>query len=333
MTAPRVALVLDHPQRDLAGLVLTAFELCQRGVTCHLVPLNLVEREVLALAPDLVLLNFVRPGVDRLARTMKDVGIRFGFLDTEGAVWERLESYTELLWSDPALLQATHPACLWGTRMAEHLIQRGTFSDDQVRVTGCPRFDFYHPSLRSVLVREEDGSGAKRGGRILINTNFSITNPRFSTVEGNVRQFKVDFGWSDERVAEYLELERCAIDGMIALAANLARDYPGAEIVLRPHPFENAARYESALDGLANVRINASGPVQPQIAMADVVIQRSCSTAVEAGLASTPALSPRWVPSPVDIPMSESVSVPCASYAAMRECMDAILAGGKQNGG
>jgi len=35
---PRIALIVDHPQRDLAGLVLTAFEFCQNGAVGHLVP-------------------------------------------------------------------------------------------------------------------------------------------------------------------------------------------------------------------------------------------------------------------------------------------------------
>jgi hypothetical protein len=65
---PRVALVVDHPQRDLGGLVLIALELCRRGVHVHLVPLNLQEQELWALTPDLVVLNYVRPGNDRLAR-------------------------------------------------------------------------------------------------------------------------------------------------------------------------------------------------------------------------------------------------------------------------
>src|SRR6476661_4070842 len=48
-TRPRVAFIVDHPQRDLAGLTLTAFELCQKGIHSHLVPLNLQQTEVFGL--------------------------------------------------------------------------------------------------------------------------------------------------------------------------------------------------------------------------------------------------------------------------------------------
>ncbi|MGZ8378124.1 MAG: surface carbohydrate biosynthesis protein, partial [Gemmatirosa sp.] len=60
MEDPRIALVVDHPQRDLGGIVLTALALCARGATCHLVPANIAPREIWALAPDLVVLNYFR---------------------------------------------------------------------------------------------------------------------------------------------------------------------------------------------------------------------------------------------------------------------------------
>jgi surface carbohydrate biosynthesis protein len=329
--APRVAIVLDHPQRDLAGITLTAFALCQHGVTCHLVPLNLVERETLALEPDFVLLNFIRRGIEPIVRAFKDAGIRFGVLDTEGGVWGSPEEYAELLWEDRALLDATRCACMWGPRMAEHVVARGILGPHQVRVTGCPRFDFYHPTWREVLLDEVAGpapqSRAPGRGRILINTNFSLSNSRFVTADANARQLREHFGWTVERVTEYLETEQRAIAQVIELARGLSGDYPEATIVVRPHPFESPERYATALAECRNVVVNASGPVQPQIVLADVVIQRSCSTAIEAGLAAIPTLSPRWIPAPMETPMSEAVSEPCATYAELSERVGTILSG------
>ena len=91
---------MDHPQRDLPGLLLLGFELCQRGAVCHLVPLNLAEREVMGLAPDFVLLNYFRADNERLATWMARAGISFGLLDTEGGAWETLDSYMNVLWRD-----------------------------------------------------------------------------------------------------------------------------------------------------------------------------------------------------------------------------------------
>src|SRR5450631_1222150 len=74
----RIALVVDHPQRDLPGLALLAFELCQRGAICHLVPLNIEEREVMSLVPDFGLLNYFRTFNYRLGTWMARAGIAFG---------------------------------------------------------------------------------------------------------------------------------------------------------------------------------------------------------------------------------------------------------------
>ena len=325
MTArrPSVALIGDHPQRDLAGLVLTAVQLCQGDVDCHLVPHNLEEGELFALAPDLVLLNFFRPVNQALARRMVRAGIQVGVLDTEGGVWPDEAAYVELLWQDAELRRQLRCVCLWGPRLAHYLVTHGLLSVDQVAVTGCPRFDFYHRDWRSALHATED----RAASRILINTNFSMCNPRFATVAQNVGQAREAFGLSAERVAALIDAERDAITAMIQLAGQLSRDYPTAEIVFRPHPFEDTGLYRRRLRDANRIVVDNGGPVQPEIGRADVVIQRSCSTGVEAGLAGVPTLSPQWVPAPTINPMAERVSVPCDSYDDMRARLDAIFAG------
>src|SRR5437667_6174836 len=148
---PTVALIVDHPQRDLAGIVLTGVQLCQQGVICHLVPHNLEDRELWALAPDLVLLNFFRPANEGLARKLMTAGIQVAVLDTEGGVWPTEEAYVELLWQDAKLRRQLECVCMWGPRLARHLVAREVLSSEQVVVTGCPRFDFYHPQWQPVM--------------------------------------------------------------------------------------------------------------------------------------------------------------------------------------
>ena len=321
---PRVALVVDHPQRDLPGLVLTAFALCQRGIVCHLVPLNLQDRELPALAPDLVLLNYLRPGNEAVTRALLAAGVRIGLLDTEGAVWSECGAYTELLWRDTGLLRQVRPACMWGPRMGDCVTGAALLDPSQVVITGCPRFDLYHPDWRSVLSESAPGTTP----RILINTNFSGINPRFATVEQNRRQFADGFGWSDDRVAWHLETERQGIEGMIALARSLACDVGSAEVRVRPHPFEDVGFYERRLAGIPRIRVTNDRPIHAELFEATVVIQRSCSTAIESAMAGVPTLSPRWIPTPAEIPMAEAVSAPCGTYEELRDCVVHALNGG-----
>jgi surface carbohydrate biosynthesis protein len=323
-SAPRIALIVDHPLRDLAGLVLVAEELCQRGAVCHLVPMNLQDSEIWALRPDFVLLNFLRRGSNEgFARRLVRARIRFGLLDTEGGVWPSEADYAETLWEDRALLHAARRACMWGPRLAGHLVSTGLLDSQQVRVTGCARFDLYHPRWRGLLGADDARDSRPR---ILMNTNYYTANGRFVTSEENRAQLE-KMGWSAARAHATVETEAAALRDMIALAGDLARRFPRAQIVVRPHPFENPDRYKDGLRGFANLEINETGPVQPQLGRAAAVIQRSCTTAIEATLASVPALSPRWISAANENPMSEEVSVPCETQDELARTITEILDG------
>jgi surface carbohydrate biosynthesis protein len=327
MPRRRIALIVDHPQRDLAGLVLTAVGLCQRGAVCHLVSLNLQDKEVWALVPDLVLLNFFRPSNESFVRRLRSAGIGYGLLDTEGGVWADVGAYEENLWRDDALMKGAACVCLWGPRVADHLLRHQRFASDQVTVTGCPRFDFYSSTWKSVL---SDGTaGAEGSGRqqVLINTQYGLSNSRFVSRDTNAAELEKVYGWSRSRVERYLDAETEAIEAIVGLAGRLAGDFPDVAILLRPHPFESPEIYRRKLGTFSNVAIDGDGPVQPRIFSAAAVIQRSCTTAIEAALAGVPGLSPRWIPAPSENPMAEAVSEPCESYAELESRLRSILDG------
>ena len=305
-------------------MVLTALELSRRGAVCHLVPANIAAREVWALAPDFLLLNYFRRSNEGLARGAMAAGIDVGLLDTEGGVWSDVDSYTELLWPDVTLRHAARGVCVWGNAMAAELVARGIFRARQVTVTGCPRFDVYHPSWRSVVTADDQPSPR---ARVLVNTNFSTVNPRFTSVEQKMETSRRNFGWSDERVSELLRTETLAIAAMIDLVRRLAHDLPSVDLVVRPHPFERPEPYREALHALPSVTVDNAGGVEAQICRAAAVIQRSCTTGIEAGFAGTPTLSPLWVPAPFEMPAAEAVSMPCDSYAQLRDVLGAIVAG------
>ena len=323
----RIAIIVDHPQRDLAGLVLTAFRLCQEGITCHLVPLNMQDRELWALAPDFVLLNFARRGTEQLAVQLRDARIKYGVLDTEGGVWGSLSEYSNTLWEIRSLLQGAKCVCAWGPAIADHVLKEGFFNRSQVTVTGCPRFDLYHSQWRSILAVDSATTAHEPRKRILINTNFTFSNPKFASVDRHLECVQQDMGWSLARAMSVLSAGRAGLEATIEMVRNLSRDFPRSEIILRPHPFEQGEYYRTRLATLQNVSIDGNGPVQLQIYRADVVVQRSCTTAIEAGMASVPTLSPRWVSPEMEMPAAEEVSTACISYEDLRTIAGEILAG------
>ena len=69
------------------------------------------------------------------------------------------------------------------------------------------------------------------------------------------------------------------------------------------------------------------GPVQPALFAADALIQRSCTTALEAALAGVPAFSPHWIAAPMEMFMAEAVSVGCPDSATLLDEVRRVLAG------
>lgn len=323
---PRIAFLVDHPRRDLAGIVLTAMALCERGFLCYLVPLNLRETETFALRPDHVVLNFARRGSEAFAEALGEAGIGMSVLETEGVVWSNDEEYAAMFWARPELRARIHAACIWGPRLAGELVRRGIYTSAQAQVTGCPRYDFYHPSLRRALAPDEK-SGRNGSATVLVNTNFSLTNSRFVPLAQNLVSLRAATPITEQQSEEWARVEQGALRATIDMVKCLARDFPAASIVLRPHPFEDATTYESALAGAPNVRIDGSGPVLARLVASDVLIQRSCTTGVEAAMLDKPTLSPLWITPPYLFEVAEAVSQGCESYGALRDGVTAVIEG------
>jgi hypothetical protein len=66
-------------------------------------------------------------------------------------------------------------------------------------------------------------------------------------------------------------------------------------MVIRPHPSENWQKWIDAANGLDNVHVIHEGSIGPWLAAADVLIHNGCTSAVEAAIVGTPALSYRPV--------------------------------------
>ena len=297
----RVALVVDNPLRDLGGITLVAHSLARQGLQCFLVPFNLQTEEIRALAPEFVLLNYLRRNNQRFVKDMLAAGIRVGVLDTEGGVLATLESYETTLADDPGIRRGVGPVCMWGPAMADAAVQRGWFAAGQVVVTGTPRFDYYTARYRSAALQASPHGSAYRSPVVLINGNFPVANPRFYSPEQEARQLVDRLGYDPEFVRKLKTGQEATMRGIVEIANELSARFPEATFVYSPHPFERLETYHRLLRDAPNLHLVKAGTVDGWILRSAAVIQRGCSTAIEASLARVPALSPSWLPSPVEI--------------------------------
>jgi len=202
---PRVVLVVDNPLRDLPGLILVAWKLCQSGVNCFLVPMYYLTREVWGLSPDFVLINYLRMNNQRAVRHVMNAGFPVGVLETEGGVFsvlppagvrgndglaDRDPDTPVAAWEEYALTMASEEKtrsriarfCAWSEPFAAYASQRGWYRPDQITVTGTPRMDFYAREWREVACGVASVFHARYGDpMVLINGSFPLANPRFQS--------------------------------------------------------------------------------------------------------------------------------------------------------
>lgn len=326
----RIALIVNNPVRDLAGLTLVARHLCGQGATCYLVPRALQWQELGALAPDFVLLNQLRRGSRRHQESLRellDAGMKIGVLDDEGGVFTSFDQYGKQLNPDPTIRHRVACFCSWGTKLAEHARREGWYLDSQIAVTGAPRFDFYAPPWRDVALADAPQVTGYPRPLVLISGKFSKVNPLFITPEEEARLLVRDSGYTLEEAHGFQRRLTQTLRATAAMTNRLAARFPDVTFVYRPHPFERLETYYDLLDKRGNLHLTKQGAINGWLRIADAVIQRGSTTAIEAGMMGVPALSPRWIDTPYIIATVEAVSIQCASQMELEDRIEAVRQG------
>jgi hypothetical protein len=172
--------------------------------------------------------------------------------------------------------------------------------------------DFYAEAWRAAALQISPYADLPQP-MVLINGNFSLAN-RWGGPARSADPAK-------------LVVEQAAVHQLSGLANRLAAVFPRVTFVYRPHPFESPDYYRDLIDRRPNLRVVKRGGVEGWILRSSAVVQRGCSTAIEAVCAGVPALSPEWIPVHDAIESVQSVSIRCASEEDLLDCVRAAVSG------
>ncbi|AWK90254.1 surface carbohydrate biosynthesis protein [Azospirillum thermophilum] len=337
-----VVLIVDHPRRDLAGLVLVARALCASGRACALMPANLRFWELPAVLDrvDFVLLqNAVQGNEDMMALLARE-GIPYGVLQSEGSVYfeepgpddapmTRNDTLDGLILENAALRDRVAVFCAWTEWVADYLVHFGYFRPDQVAVTGTPRTDLLVAPLAGASRSLSASAGRYGRPLVMVNCTFTIANPRFVTPEQEISYAVRDSNGKFTRpfLEAYQHSARDALQGTVALTNDLAQRFPDVAFLVRPHPFESLDIYRETLLPLPNLHLDGSGSIEGWLLRADAVIHWCSSTAIEAAVVGIPALQPQWLPQIRRVPFADAASVACDTLEDLARHLEAIVAG------
>lgn len=288
MTAskPLVAVIVDNPQRDLAGLLRVAYEICQRDIEVDLIPMYRQAYDLFDRRYDLVIVNYLRINLVPFLKFLSRRSTKIVVLDTEGSPGRCMERFARSV-SDCGVNHLVDHYCLWGNDQLRNFLEFSGFPSEKLSVTGCPRYDM----VRSEKVVD------KSGNVLLITTAFPIPNPKFSRGAHEELEELIAVGISDQDAHEMVNQYKVAFREMIAVIRRVVDEFKDYEVIIRPHPFEDEAVYLGSVS--QGVRVERAGSSIDAIERAKVVLHFNCITGIEAQLLGKPNCSPGWIPKDV----------------------------------
>ncbi len=347
-TKKRVAIVVDNPFRDLSGLILTAWRLCREGVTSFLVPASFLNREIGAIGPDMILLNYFRSVYESHIQSFLDAGISLGVLDTEGAVFSPMppgtiegkehvagqnglspafEEYAVGLSKREDLRRQLSRLCAWSHPFAQYAEKSGWYNGEQISVTGTPRTDFLSPMWSDVSLNMSPYCDQYPKPIVLIASNFALANTGCRSPLNEMKALRDKYNYSEKFVNHWYETEKKSIDGLVSLTQALGKAFPNVTFIYRPHPFESIEHYAPHFAPYPNVHLVRKGTIEGWLLRSKAVIVLGSSTAVDAGLAGIPALVPAWLPVHLPIPAVDATGNRCENEANLIKTIEDIMAG------
>jgi len=319
----KICILVDNPLRDLDGVGLLAWHLACQDVEVHLVPLYNQAFDVFALAPDAVIVNYVRTNNVDFLKRVHNRGIKIIVLDTEGTPSPDLSLYVSSvnrLNCDEFVSKYLH----WGHDQLKIFKLNKVLPDDRLAVTGCPRYDFSVEPLRGTLPKPK----ASKPHYILINTTFSQANPKFTSGPEHEIESMVRLGFSMAHSQRYVADNQRAFLKIIDLIRALADRYPDEHFVLRPHPFENMRAYEEQIQN-SNFEVRQEGTSLQWINESKCVLHLNCLTSVEAVLMGKEAINFEWLNTEALLHTSPALNVSRLpeNQDALFDLLDRIIAG------
>ena len=283
----KVCLIVDNPLRDLEGIALIAWHLAKKNILCYVVPMYCQSFDILAIKPDIVLVNYIRPNnVPLLLRYKKD-NIKIAVLDTEGSPGKDMHKFAKHV-SQIKERNLIDLYCMWGIEQFQAFETKRVFQENILKITGCPRYDYCKTPYKKTLPK------LAKQNYILINTAFPIPKPKCTKGTMSEENALLEVGHEKQFVKKFLNDIKVAHKKTIEIISRLCKQFPNQNFILRPHPFESSKPYEKLLIN-SNFEIKQTGTSLEWLNGCICLIHFNCSTAIEATMLNKKSISLEWL--------------------------------------
>lgn len=272
----KISIIVDNPQRDLAGYTYLSEELVKNNFLVFLTPMYNFH-EVFLINPDLVILNHARKeklhssGVDLIIKYCSLSNIKIVIIDSEGGLFKNsfVNKYKKFINESVSKIDKYF---LWGSNKISLVNKKNL---DKYVVAGNPRLDlFFLKNYNNKFLKEFD-----KKNYILVNTSFPKLNP----IEGDkiilkeLNKFKKSRLYYNQKL--YFDKFLKFLKSFLELNQNI-------NFILRPHPFESIQTYRREFANYNNIEIINKGDIFFYLKKCRFVINHNCQTSLDAILAN-----------------------------------------------
>ena len=192
---------------------------------------------------------------------------------------------------DPETMRYVNLLIAWGQDNKEVWMRSPFTKKIPITTDGNPRIDMLRPELRQYHAVDIGTIKKRYAPFVLFNTNFSAVN---HFTPGNTRFRVADWVPAEKRADLETGLvahKRAIFDSFVGLLPKIAQAIAPLNLVIRPHPSESLQTWAKAAGGIGNVHVVQEGAIVPWLYAAEALLHNGCTTAVEAALVGTPAIS------------------------------------------
>ena len=201
---------------------------------------------------------------------------------------------------------------VWGQELYNRLIKKykriGIF-----KLIGSPKF--------SNLIKVKN----KKNKKILINSNFTLFNPKYSAgIDDEIKASNnTGHALSFEHVNHYKYQEKEFKKTVFRIISKFKNE----QFILRTHPFEKDDDWKKLLSNFSNVKIsNNNLDVIKDIENAKLLIHNNCTTSIEAYHRNVPSVSLDWLfDKKYDFNISRKFSFKCKNFDDLENTIKKII--------
>ncbi len=317
---PRSLLLpVETTNREFDGKLLLALKALELGYEPIIGSRTAMHAVLPSLPRSIYLAKGARSGSARVFSLLEALGHVIVALDEEALVRFPDEAFHMKL--DPETFNRPRLLYAWGKSNADVWRSFHDYRGAPVIEAGNPRIDMLRPEIREYYRNDCVALQQRYGRFVLLSSNFAFVN---HFIPNHVRHRiarSANKAKSDVVKSGFTAHKKALFEKFLALVPILAKAIAPHALVIRPHPSENAAAWQDAAKGLANVHVLHEGPMAPWLMAANVLVHNGCTSAIEAGVLGTPAIAYRPVRSAHDLDLPNKLSLEIdAAPAVIKAC-------------